>query len=333
MTITIALAGDTMLGRGVGAQIAAERPYGLFADEIRAYTAAADLVIVNLECCISARGLPWDEPGKLFHFRAPPQAADALAELGVNCVTLANNHALDFGYAALADTFEHLSQAGISVTGAGQDLDQARTPAFLEARGLNVTVVGLTDHPADFAATPGRPGVAYADLREGVPPWVTERVRTAAARGVALVMPHWGPNMTIGPLPYIRSAARVLTGAGATVVAGTSAHAFHGVAGPILYDLGDFIDDYATDAEVRNDLGLLFLVTLDEHGPRRIEAVPLKLEYARTELATGADRAWIRARFTKACAVFGTSVREEDGRLVAGPAQDPGLPAQPGQDS
>ena len=339
MSISIAFAGDTMLGRGVGAEIASRRPYGLFADEIREYAGAADLFAVNLECCISARGHPWDGPEKLFHFRAPPQAADALAELGVTCVTLANNHALDFGYAALADTVEHLSRAGICATGAGADQDQARAPCVVQAAGVRVTLMGVTDHPADFAAGPDLPGVAYADLQAGVPHWLTDQVRSAstsapstsapagdaaagdAAAGdnVVLVLPHWGPNMTLGPLSYIRRAARSLTEAGATLVAGSSAHAFHGVAGRVLYDLGDFIDDYATDAVVRNDLGLLFLVTLDGRGPRRIEALPLKLDYARTEVADGADRAWITDRFTRACRVLGTNVREEDGHLVAEP--------------
>jgi poly-gamma-glutamate synthesis protein (capsule biosynthesis protein) len=84
----------------------------------------------------------------------------------------------------------------------------------------------------------------------------------------------------------------------------------------ILYDLGDFVDDYAVDAKRRNDLGLLFFVTLDDEGPSRVEAVPLKLEYCNTRLADGEDAAWIRERFRAACAALGTEVAEEDARLV-----------------
>lgn len=324
MSITLALAGDTMLGRGVGAEIAATGAEGLFSGDVRDCFASADLVVLNLECCISARGSPWDDPHKLFHFRAPPQAAGALAALGVTCVTLANNHALDFGYTALADTLGHLSAAGIAVTGAGGDLEHARAPAILQAAGLQVAVLGVTDHPADFAAAPDKPGVAYADLTGGVPEWLTGNIAAlAAGNDAVLVMPHWGPNMTLGPLRYIRRAARALTEAGATLVAGSSAHLFHGQAGQVLFDLGDFIDDYATDPDLRNDLGLLFLVTIDDHRLQRVEVVPLKLRYARTELATGGDRAWIRDRFTRACAAFGTSVHDHNGRLVTRPG--PGL--------
>jgi poly-gamma-glutamate capsule biosynthesis protein CapA/YwtB (metallophosphatase superfamily) len=317
MSVTIALAGDTMLGRGVGAEIAKAGTRRLFSRQVRERVASADLVLLNLECCISERGDPWDRPTKLFHFRAPPQAADALADLGVSCVTLANNHALDYGYTALTDTIGHLSGAGILVAGAGADVHRARAPVVLEACGLTVAVLGVTDHPADFAATTDRPGVAYADLECGVPAWLTRQLEDAAGEyDVVLVMPHWGPNMATGPLPYIRSAAQSFTKAGATLVAGSSAHVFQGVAGRVIYDLGGFIDDYGTDAEVRNDLGLLFLVTLDARTLRRVEAVPLKLRYARTGLATGADRAWISTRLTRACAAFGTSVRDQDGRIT-----------------
>jgi len=81
----------------------------------------------------------------------------------------------------------------------------------------------------------------------------------------------------------------------------------------VLYELGDFLDDYRVDRELRNDLGLLFLVDL---AISRLEAIPLKLEFAHTRFADGEDAAWIRRRFADACAAFGTTVTEEDGRLV-----------------
>jgi poly-gamma-glutamate capsule biosynthesis protein CapA/YwtB (metallophosphatase superfamily) len=84
--------------------------------------------------------------------------------------------------------------------------------------------------------------------------------------------------MTPARLSYVRRAAAALRAVGATLIAGHSAHVFHGVEPGVLYDLGDFLDDYAVDARLRNDLGLLFLVTLDRNGPVRLEAVPLKLE-------------------------------------------------------
>jgi poly-gamma-glutamate capsule biosynthesis protein CapA/YwtB (metallophosphatase superfamily) len=303
----LALAGDTMLGRGVAAMLAQDPQHTLVAPEVVDVIREADLFVLNLECCISARGEPF--PGRVFHFRAPPWAAEVLAGLGVDCVTLANNHALDFGPDALLDTLAHLDAAGIRVVGAGTDVERARAPVVLEADGFRLGVVAFSDHPAEYAAAADRPGIAYADLRYSVPDWVT----TFPDADAVLVTPHWGPNMTTEPPRDVRRAAHALLEAGATIVAGHSAHVFHGVAPRVLYDLGDFVDDYAVDRRLRNDLGLLFLVDL---GGDRLEAIPLKLEFAHTRLAGGDDAIWIRRRFTAACAAFGTEVTEEKGRLV-----------------
>jgi poly-gamma-glutamate capsule biosynthesis protein CapA/YwtB (metallophosphatase superfamily) len=303
----LALAGDTMLGRGVAERLEREPPESLFAPEVVAAVAEADVCVVNLECCISARGEPF--PGRVFHFRAPPWATQALAQLGVDCVTLANNHALDFGPDALLDTLVHLDTAGIRVAGAGSDVERARAPVVLERTGFRLAIVACSDHPAEYAAGDDRAGIAYADLRLGVPEWLTQ----LPAADAVLVAPHWGPNMTAEPVPHVRRAAAALLEAGATLVAGHSAHVFHGVAPRLLFDLGDFLDDYRVDPALRNDLGLLFLVDL---AGDRLEAIPLKLEFTHTRLATGEDAAWIRQRFTLACAKLGTRVSDDDGRLV-----------------
>jgi poly-gamma-glutamate capsule biosynthesis protein CapA/YwtB (metallophosphatase superfamily) len=308
----LALAGDTMLGRMVGEALADSPPESLVADEVAALTREADLFVLNLECCIAERGYP---QRKVFTFRAPPAALDLLLHLGADCVTLANNHALDYGPEALLETLERLRAAGIAAVGAGATVAEARRPAVLAAAGFRLAVLAASDHPEDFGAGPDRVGIAYADFENGVPAWLAEAVGAADADGV-LVTPHWGPNMTSGPLPYVRAAAGELQAAGATLVAGHSAHVFHGIAPGILFDLGDFLDDYAVDRTLRNDLGLLFLVDLGEGGVERIEAVPLKLEYCFTRLARGEDAQWVERRLAAACAELGTAVAEENGRLV-----------------
>jgi poly-gamma-glutamate capsule biosynthesis protein CapA/YwtB (metallophosphatase superfamily) len=306
--LKLALAGDTMLGRGVAERLDRDPHHELFAPEVVDAVREADLFVLNLECCISARGEP--TPGRAFNFRAPPWAAQALARLGVDCVTLANNHVLDFGPDALLDTLSHLDAEGIRAVGAGTDAERAWAPVILEANGFRLAVVAFADHPAEYAAAGDRPGIAHADLRDGLPDWLGS-VPTAEA---VLVTPHWGPNMTTEPPPHVRRAAPALLEAGATLVAGHSAHVFHGVAPRVLFDLGDFIDDYRVDRTLRNDLGLLFLVDL---AGDRLEAIPLKLAFAHTRAATDDDARWIARRFGEACAALGTEVREENGRLVA----------------
>jgi len=297
-----------MLGRGVAERLARHPQHMLLAPEVVEIIREADLFVLNLECCISARGEPM--PGRVFHFRAPPWAAVALAQLGVHCVTLANNHALDFGTDALLDTLAHLDAAGIRAVGAGTDSERARAPVVLDTGGFRLAVVACSDHPAEYAADANRPGIAYADLGRLLPEWLTEFPDADAV----LVTPHWGPNMTSEPPGYIRQAAQALVDAGATIVAGHSAHVFHGVAPHVLYDLGDFVDDYRVDRRLRNDLGLLFLVDLTRD---RLEAIPLKLEFAQTRLATGDDAEEIRGAFIAASAALGTEVAEENDRLVA----------------
>jgi poly-gamma-glutamate capsule biosynthesis protein CapA/YwtB (metallophosphatase superfamily) len=307
--LKLGLAGDTMLGRKVGEAIGEHGPDALVADEVVEVVHEADLLVLNLECCISERGERRRDPRKPFFFRAPPAATEVLTRLGVDYVTLANNHVLDYGADALLDTLAHLRAAGIGYVGAGPDVTAARAPATFQADGFRVAVLGCADHPRDYAAGPATPGIAY-----GLD-WVDHALRDVEADAV-LVTPHWGPNMTPEPLPRIRRAAARLRAAGATLVAGHSAHVFHGVEDRILYDLGDFLDDYAVDRELRNDLGLLFLVEFDHAGPVRLEAVPLELGFCHTRLASGDDAKRVRGRFTAACRRLGTEVHAEEGRLV-----------------
>jgi len=306
-----------MLGRSVAETIGRTRRPPVDRAVIAA-AAEADLFVLNLECCVSARGERRGPPVKPFFFRAPPLAAELLAEMGVDCVTLANNHALDYGPEALLDTFEHLRAAGIAWVGAGPDVTAARAHRVLAARGRRLAVIGAADHPRDSAAGPDLPGIAYADLRaDPRGDWLAGAVAAAREQaGAVLVTPHWGPNMTVRPPDHIKQAARGLVATGAALVAGHSAHVVHGIAGRVLYDLGDFVDDYAVDRRLRNDLGLLFLVELDAAGPRTLEAVPLKLDFCHTGPARGDDAAWIARRFTRACSELGTEVVERDDRLM-----------------
>ena len=317
MPVRVALAGDTMLGRGVAERLARDPGHELLAAELVAIVRESDLFVVNLECCISDRGERVRKPEQGFSFRAPPVAAERLAELGVSCATLANNHALDFGPEALQDTLTHLESAGISAVGAGPHEAAARTPVVLQAGGLGVRLVAVTDHPSACAAAPDRPGVAFADLlSEGIPAWLRDCASPAADADVTIVSSHWGPNMPAKPVAHVRRAAAALEAAGATLVAGHSAHVPQGPHGPTLFDLGDFIDDYAVESRLRNDLGLLWLVTLDAGGPLRIEAVALKLEFAHTRKANDVEASLLLALLEERCAAVGSSVRRERERLV-----------------
>jgi poly-gamma-glutamate capsule biosynthesis protein CapA/YwtB (metallophosphatase superfamily) len=317
MSPTIALGGDVMLGRGVAGALAEQPPADVWSPELRDVFGEADIAIVNLECCISEGGEPWDPKRKSFHFRAPPRAVETLTAIGVRAVWLANNHALDFGGQALADTLAHLARAGIAVVGAGRNIAEARAGRIVEAGGARIGLVAFADHPADFAATPGTPGIAWADIAGGAPDWVVEQVsRLSRTCDVVIGGPHWGPNMRTSPPPRHRTVAADLVAVGLGALAGHSAHVVHGVerldGTPICYDLGDLLDDYAVDPLLRNDLGMLALLRPGE----RLELVPLRLEFARTTLARGPDHAAIVERVVHASRAMGTDIQLEAGRLI-----------------
>jgi poly-gamma-glutamate capsule biosynthesis protein CapA/YwtB (metallophosphatase superfamily) len=298
-----------MLGRGVGAALSEYPRHRICAPEIVEVAGSADAFIANLECCISERGTRRPDPRKPFFFRAPPAAAHVLADLGVDAVTLGNNHAMDFGPEALRDTIAVLDAVGIAHAGAGSDSRTAREPAVLTRAETTIVLLSLSDHPADFAAMDTRPGIAFADLQTQVPAWITDAI-AHRRDDLVVVSPHWGPNMATTPLPHVRHSARTIASAGADLIAGHSAHIFQGIevlsGCTVLYDLGDFIDDYAVDELLRNDLGCLWLVTFEGSRAIGLEVLPLKLEFTHTRVAEGADRAWITRRLRHATRPFET---------------------------
>jgi poly-gamma-glutamate capsule biosynthesis protein CapA/YwtB (metallophosphatase superfamily) len=312
-----------MLGRGVAELLLADPVAPLIAPEVAGHISRADAFVLNLECCISDRGCPFPDPGKPFFFRAPPVAAERLAELGADAVTLANNHALDYGAEALLDTCAHLEAAGILAVGAGASDEQARAARLLRCGDVQLRLLGFSDHPAAYAAGPDEPGIAFADLRSGLPAWLEDAVRSSGGADVVVVTPHWGPNMVAEPLCRTRRAAQALLAAGATLIAGHSAHVFQGVAAGVLFDLGDFLDDYAVHRTLHNDLGLLWLVELTPDRVTRIRALPLALDYCFTRVASPAEADWIQRRLRELCAPFGTEIESDEGMIELHPDRIP----------
>jgi poly-gamma-glutamate capsule biosynthesis protein CapA/YwtB (metallophosphatase superfamily) len=310
---TIALLGDVMLGRGVAERLAEVSPEEVWSEELRELCLACDLVICNLECSISERGVPTERiPGKPFFFRAPPAATESLRAIGVAAVGLANNHALDFEDDAMLDTLNLLGEAGIQAAGGGADEGAARRGAVVHRAGIRVGLVAISDHPREYAAGPAAPGIACADLGRGIPEWTAAELRRLRDQCEQVIaFPHWGPNMNPGTASWQRKVAAEMTDAGATLVAGHSAHVFHGIGwegdSPVLFDLGDALDDYAVDRRLRNDLGLLALWRPGSHEAS-VELVGLRLDYCRTSLADGEAAEWIAGRLAAACRPLGSSV-------------------------
>ncbi|MHC4548601.1 MAG: CapA family protein [Planctomycetota bacterium] len=315
--VTLALGGDTMLARLVTKTLLKEGPRHVWGDALPLLR-GADLTLVNLECVIAEGGGPF-RPRRVFYFRAHPTAIEALTLAGIDYVSLANNHALDYGPQALLECLKRLDAAGIRHAGAGANAREAARPALLEAGGLKIGVVAFADHFKEYAATASRPGTNVLKVGDLAPVRRAIKAARAAGADVVICSAHWGPNMRQVPKPWFKAFARAVMDAGADIFHGHSAHVFQGIelykGKPILYDTGDLVDDYAVDPRLRNDLALLFLLTVSPKGLRRLELVPLKIGRMQVNRATGADHAEIVRRMRRLCADMGTTVVAREGRL------------------
>lgn len=211
--LRLAAVGDVTFGDGVATAIArhgARYPWLSVAPVLR----SADIAVANLEGAVSTRGYP--VAGKEFHFRGPPAALAAAARsAGIDVVSLANNHSLDYGRTAFLDTLRHARRFGIATMGGGRSLEAARRPAVLQAGGLSVAFLGFSDvRPAGFDAGPSRSGAtpAFPDL-------IRHDVGAAKARSdVVVAYFHWGVERMFAPTARQRELARIAFDAGATVV-------------------------------------------------------------------------------------------------------------------
>jgi poly-gamma-glutamate capsule biosynthesis protein CapA/YwtB (metallophosphatase superfamily) len=323
--ITLALTGDVMLGRGVDEALGGMRPDEPWGDTL-SLLGSADLRIINLECAITTHENPWNRTPKTFHFRADPsRAIRVLRAARIDACSLANNHTLDFQEEGLLDTLKHLDGAGIRHAGAGRDLAEASRQAILDGPDEEkIALLAFTDNEPPFAAGVDRTGTNY--LPTSLEPEVLDRVEEAiagareAGADTILFSNHWGPNMMERPRDLFRRFARAVVDRGADVYFGHSAHVFQGVevyrGKPILYDTGDFIDDYAVDERLRNDRSFVFLVSVEGGEFRRLELFPVVLSYALTGLATGGEREEILHRMEHLSAEFGTTFARNEGALV-----------------
>jgi poly-gamma-glutamate synthesis protein (capsule biosynthesis protein) len=285
------------------------------------------LRIVNLECALTNHLQQWTRTEKMFHFRADPDAVRVLQAARIDACTLANNHILDYEEQGLRDTLHILNETGIRHAGAGANAEEAAAPAMIDVQGASpcrVALLSYTDNEPDFAATAKHPGTNYLEisLQQETLARITNDIAQARAQGANLVVfsNHWGANFVEHPSSEFRNFARRVIELGADIYHGHSAHICQGIeiyqGKPILYDTGNFIDDYAVHPLLRNDRSCLFKVMF-EHGKLcRIELLPVSLSVAHVALARGEEFDDICARMEMLCAEFGTRLIRLDDRLV-----------------
>lgn len=263
--VTLAALGDIILSR------APHDP----GNAIFGVVAAADVSIGNLEFTLTGNR-PAQE--KLIALRADPDLAKTIASWGVDILSLANNHAFDFGNEGLFDSIAAVKDAGMAAVGAGKTLDESLRPHIRTVNGKRIAFFAVSTHlPGGSAAAATRPGIApvrvrssYAvdaiTLREtpGMSPYVqTEVVREDLDRlcdaigksgetvDLVILHIHWGIPLGWTAFhqneiaDYQRPLAKAVIDAGCSAVIGHGPHVIQAVEfykeSPILYSIGNFI--------------------------------------------------------------------------------------------
>ncbi len=322
-TLQILIVGDCMMGRGVDQALKRYPPEFPWGDTLPLFH-SADVRICNLECVLSDRGEPWSEYEKAFHFRSAAKNIASLTAAGINLVSIANNHVLDYGYDALLQMLEVLDQARIIHSGAGANLTQASQIARYQIHGWRLGLLAFTDNEAPWEATSQRSGTFYMPVTPQDPraQRLLDIVRGRTDLDVLIVSAHWGSNWGYAPPEEHIQFAHALVDAGADIVFGHSSHVFRGIEfyknRPILYSAGNFVDDYAIDPVERNDQSFIFLVELNEKdGPTCLRLHPTMIEYCQARLARETEAKSIADKMQKLCIPLGTLTRwDQEQRLL-----------------
>ena len=275
--VHLAAVGDVMLDRALGEAIRAGDLTHPFA-EITSLLIPADVTVGNLESAIGDQGTPVN---KGYTFRAPPNAAQTLSIAGFDLLSLANNHALDYGPQALQQGMDLLHQQDIATVGAGPDQASAHQPHIRQVNGLTLAFLAYVHVPVEvrgfntqtWTATANQPGLAWAD-----PAQIQADVSDARQLAdLVIVLLHSGYESVPEPSPPQIAAAHAAIDAGASLVIGHHAHVLQGIefykGGVIAYGLGNFAFEDAGPPE-----SAILNVWLDSDGVRQLEFMPVILE-------------------------------------------------------
>jgi len=308
--IIIGFGGDTMLGRLVNEIITAQGynyPWG----NLLPYLKKSDLIIINLENTFttSIKKVP-----KVFNFKADPDKIQTLQIAGIDIVSLANNHILDFDIEGLQETIKILNKANIYHSGAGINLEEARKPVMIKKKRVSIGFIGYTDNEPGWAATANKPGINYIRIGD------IEKVKTDIDEirknvDILIASIHWGPNMREKPTQKFIDFAHQMIDAGIDIIHGHSAHIFQGIEiyknKLIMYDTGDFVDDYRVDPVLRNDRSFFYLVTIEKTRIKHIQLLPTLISNMQVNLAHGTDYKESLERIKKLSAQFGTHISND----------------------
>ena len=277
--------------------------------------------MINLETAITTSSQHW--PGKGIHYRMHPGNINLLTTAGVDACILANNHSMDWGYAGLRETVRTLIDAGITVSGAGNNLREAASPAIFETDTGRLLLFSYTTPdagtPVNWAAKKHRPGInLLKTLLKRDQHKVIETIVEHRKPGDRVILSlHWGDNWGYHIPDTHRYFARCIIDAGcADIIFGHSSHHPRGLEvynnRLILYGCGDLINDYEGIPgyrEYRGDLSLMYFPEVDQTGKLvSLTMTPMHTRRFSLRKPTKDDHLWLFDRMNEVLRMYDTSI-------------------------
>ncbi|MDR2357825.1 MAG: CapA family protein [Oscillospiraceae bacterium] len=288
--ITVAVGGDVLPMGRIGAKIEAGEYDAVLDPDTAARLRAADATMINLETSVSVRGEP--VPDKAYTFRSPPENLKFLTDwLGVDVVSIANNHTLDYGWDAFYDTMTHLDEYGIARIGAGANIAEAARPYIAETGGVRIAFFAANQilTYASWTAGEDKPGQLIARDAKNLGALGEAMARVRDGCDYIVVYMHWGIELDVLPYGRQTEVARALIDAGADVVIGAHPHVIQSFeyynSKPIVYSVGNFLFN-----ALHPDTAVVFLRFGAAETSVTVEVMPARTEGTLTRAIGGDDR-------------------------------------------
>lgn len=276
--VTVVFSGDILLSSYVLNNYEKSGINGILSEELQSEMQNADITMVNEEFPFSNRGTQAQD--KQFTFRVDPGYVKILQEMGIDVVTVANNHALDYGTDALSDTFQTLDNAGIAYVGAGDNLERASQPYVIKAGGKTFGFLAASRviPEVSWNIDNRQPGMLCtydsAELCNAI-----QKAKETCDYVVVYV--HWGIERENTPQDYQRQLGKAYIDAGADMVIGAHPHVLQGIeyynGKPIVYSLGNYIFNQEIGSTV------LLKTTITPENETTLQLIPAYASGAKTQ--------------------------------------------------
>ncbi|MDF2546911.1 MAG: hypothetical protein K0R93_1809 [Anaerosolibacter sp.] len=285
--VSISLLGDILLDGTVGKYI---EDYGVDYpwEKVASILGASDIVLGNLETSVGTGGQI--DVNKQYSFQSKPETLKGMVNAGVDGVSIANNHILDYGQEGFKQTLEHLDVYGIKYAGGGENLEAAMQPIIWEKKGMKVGLLAFSRiiYDVSWYATDKRPGILSA--YDHYIKHVSETIGKAREKvDFLIVSVHWGKELAQYPEEDEIKLGRLMIDSGADVIMGHHPHVLQGIEfykdKPIVYSLGNFVFSSTSQLSRKS---MIFNLEVTQDGIINSYVVPVKINHCQPTPIEGA---------------------------------------------